>query len=525
MHFFRQLSTESKIHVLTSVVLLVGLFLNLGLQPFYLEEPRRVLITMEMLENNNWTLPTQLGEYYYNKPPGFNWVLIGSTSLFGELNEWSARFPTVLSTILLSVLIFLLNWRYLNRRAAWLGAILFTSSAGILFYFSTLAEIDLYYSLLTFASIAAIFHFHKVQRYFPLFLIIYGLSALGFLTKGLPSLVFIAISLLVFFTYQRQWYRLFSLAHFSGILLFAAIIGTYFWHYAQHNSVQQFITVLWGQSSERTVIDQGFFDLFGHVLAFPFQTIGDIMPGGLLLLFAIRKDFWKLIRQNDWITFCCWMFGVNFILYWLSPGAKLRYIYMLYPFLLNVLLYLYLQRSSLRPWRMQLFRGILQSLLGIMAIAAAIIPLIEDLAFLNYLLPLAAIGFLLFMALFIIGWRRKALLLPVFLLAVAIARIFFDLTVLPQRAYDSGGQRGKDIAAEIVDIVEDKPLHIWQDGRFSFTIVAYINQLRGQTIRRNYQRERDAFYIANDTLLTNPHESFYELQYHESTLQLVKWKE
>ena len=57
--------------LITSVIILliVSLFINLGMQPLYLEEPRRAIIALEMIFNKNFIVPTELGEFYYNKPP------------------------------------------------------------------------------------------------------------------------------------------------------------------------------------------------------------------------------------------------------------------------------------------------------------------------------------------------------------------------------------------------------------------------------------------------------------------------
>ena len=58
------------------LLFVLAYLLNLGLQPLFLEEPRRTLIAIEMLHNKNLWIPTELGVYYFKKPPFFNWVLV-----------------------------------------------------------------------------------------------------------------------------------------------------------------------------------------------------------------------------------------------------------------------------------------------------------------------------------------------------------------------------------------------------------------------------------------------------------------
>ena len=73
-----------------------------------------------------------------------------------------------------------------------------------------------------------------------------------------------------------------------------------------------------------------------HLVTYPLDTLKNTLPASLLLLFAIRKDFGKLIRQNELVQFSMIMILVNFPVYWLSPGAKQRYIYALFPFIIIV---------------------------------------------------------------------------------------------------------------------------------------------------------------------------------------------
>ena len=60
------------------------LFLNLGVRPLQFEEPRRVLVALEMAVRGNAVVPTTNGALYFNKPPLYNWLLLACTRLFGS---------------------------------------------------------------------------------------------------------------------------------------------------------------------------------------------------------------------------------------------------------------------------------------------------------------------------------------------------------------------------------------------------------------------------------------------------------
>ena len=97
----------SKIHnqvqlprwLLISILLLIPLafLVNLGVQPFIDDEGNRTTVALEMLWSGNFITPTLHGEYYYNKPPLWNWILALSIWLHGQTTEWATRFPSVLA--------------------------------------------------------------------------------------------------------------------------------------------------------------------------------------------------------------------------------------------------------------------------------------------------------------------------------------------------------------------------------------------------------------------------------------------
>ncbi|MCO6492691.1 MAG: glycosyltransferase family 39 protein [Phaeodactylibacter sp.] len=485
-----------RIHILVALLALLSLFLNLGMQPVYLEEPRRATIAMEMEENGNFIVPTQFGEFYYKKPPVFNWVIWASARLTGGYTGWALRLPTVVSVILTSLLLFGLGRRYVNPEFGWLSALLFPISGGLYFYFSLLGEIDLFYTFVTFAGFAALFHFQQQGRYGLMFLATYALAAVGTLTKGPPSLLFLGLSVLVWLWWEGEWKRLFSLAHLAGILVYGALVGGYLLAYHQYNDVGNYLQMMAEESGERTVAENGLLRLFGHFFLFPLHIVKDLLPGGLVLLFAIRRDLRSLLLRNKLLTFAALMFLANVLPYWASPGARLRYIYMLYPFLLMIGLYGWQHREEVKAWRFRVFRALSGILIGGLALGSLALPFVPGLDFLNYRWPLALGGFLAGAALFYAYFRQPQRTLLFLILATVAGRLLFGLTVLPQRAHDSGAREGIETAYTINEIVGDAPLYLYQDARISFTTIFYLNQIREKTLRRNEELEAGSYYIA-----------------------------
>ena len=54
-------------------LLLPALLINLGILTFIDDEGIRSLVALEMKLSGNYITPTLNGEFYYNKPPLYNW--------------------------------------------------------------------------------------------------------------------------------------------------------------------------------------------------------------------------------------------------------------------------------------------------------------------------------------------------------------------------------------------------------------------------------------------------------------------
>jgi 4-amino-4-deoxy-L-arabinose transferase-like glycosyltransferase len=55
------------------------------------------LVAFEMKMSGNFIVPTMNGEFYYNKPPLYNWFIYGMSMLLGHFGEWPSRLTTLIS--------------------------------------------------------------------------------------------------------------------------------------------------------------------------------------------------------------------------------------------------------------------------------------------------------------------------------------------------------------------------------------------------------------------------------------------
>jgi 4-amino-4-deoxy-L-arabinose transferase-like glycosyltransferase len=509
------------------VLLVASLFYNLGLAPLKHEEPRRALIALEMLFRDNWIVPTEFGEYYYKKPPLYNWVIIAGFKIFGNYSELAVRFLSIISFIGTGLLVFCFGQKYVSRTYGILAGLLTLCMVDILYYFSTTAgEIDLFYSLVTLASFFTIYYFYQKQQYYGLFIVTYLLGAIGTLTKGLPSVVFLGISLGIFFLYKGEFGKLFSLQHFAGLAVFLLIVGGYFLVYSQYNSLEGFYArdeSLWSQASERTVLENGFTKFIKHFFSFPLITLKNIAPASLVLIF-LSKDVGRRFRENSFITFCLLILLANIVVYWISPGTRSRYLYMLYPLAVMGFTFLYTSYPVDEEKRHR-YLALAVTVLSLMALLASLaLPFIPVLAELDGMLLVTILSSATLAVLLWLSVRKQFNTVLLLILLAVIIRFIFGATVLPLRASKSSEAIDKADAARIAEIVGDAPLYMYAGENISRTTVFYLEAARQQVLPYCDATDTQSFFLASKALLEGKtYRLYHTFSYDEQAFGLIKF--
>ncbi len=332
---------------------ILSLFTGLQVLELRAEEPRRAVIAMEMVLSGNWLVPQIHGEAYYNKPPLFNWLLAVFFTLFGSFEEWVVRLPSLLAFVGTAVLNFFVVRRFISREVALLSSLFYLTAADILYYGAVNAgEIDLFFALLVYGQIIAIFAFREKKKWGLLFVVSYLLAALVFLTKGVPSLAFQVLTVLAVFGYHRAWKRLLSWSHLLGIVVFAAVVFPYFWYYYQQEDAVGFLINLINEASQKSATESSMGSILLHLLEFPLNLLKLTMPWVLLGYYLFRKDVLAQLRSNALVLFSAIFILANIWLYWISPGNRNPYLYPFFPFLFIVLAFFYQQFSNIRIERL-----------------------------------------------------------------------------------------------------------------------------------------------------------------------------
>jgi 4-amino-4-deoxy-L-arabinose transferase-like glycosyltransferase len=143
------------------------------------DEPRYAEVAREMLERGDLLVPHLNGRVYSEKPPLQFWAIASASFLTGGVDEVSTRLPAVAAAIATLLLVFGMARRLFDRRVAWWSALIFGSTAKVLWQ-GRIGQIDML--LVALVTAAMYFFVRGLTEERP------GLYRLFFVCAGLATL-------------------------------------------------------------------------------------------------------------------------------------------------------------------------------------------------------------------------------------------------------------------------------------------------------------------------------------------------
>ena len=296
------------------------IFPHLGTLPLFdPDEPVYAQTAQEMLHFKDFISPRIYGEFWYDKPPMYYWLVAGAFKMFG-IGEFAARFPSALLALLGVVVVYLSGRKLFNDRAGLLSALILATSLEY-FYLSNAAVTDM---TLTFFMTAALLSF--LHKYYYMF---YGLAALAVVTKGPIGIVLCGAIVVLYLVLTSNLRLVKHMNVVRGTTLFAVIalpwyLVMYYYHgmafvdtFLGYHNVTRFLQlehssgVLWYYYIPVLII--GFF---------PWT------PLMVQALFAAVQE--KGQTRNHGIFLVIWTFVV-FLFFTLSQTKLVSYILPMYP--------------------------------------------------------------------------------------------------------------------------------------------------------------------------------------------------
>lgn len=284
------------------------------------EEGRRILPAVTMIETGNYLVPQVGSEPYYRKPPLVNWLVAASFQLTGLRNEWTARLPSVLCVLAVSLAFLTVARSSLGGNGALIAALIWLANFGIIEK-GRLIEIEaLYVSLL---GLALIFWLSwRLGRSAWLTWIVPSIFlGLGVLAKGPLHLLFFYAVVVAVLYFEGELRKLVSLAHFAGLLIMLGVFAAWavpYWQVMREADLAQTWSV---QLTGRLTGDD--FKLESWPFNIP-RGLAYFLPWTLLLP-LVAKVKWASDSEHNLARALCWGAAVPFLLVNLLPGGLPRY--------------------------------------------------------------------------------------------------------------------------------------------------------------------------------------------------------
>lgn len=276
-------------------------FLNLGGAALWdVDEGRNADCAFEMMQADNWIVPTFNGNLRIDKPALLYWLQISSYSLFG-VNEFAARFPSALAALFTVLAAYELA-RAMFGRATGLCAGVILATTPMLVGAARFANPDALLNLFTTLTLA-VFWIGLEQRRWWWFLLLGACSGLAVLAKGPVGLVLPSAVNVAFLLWERRL-RVFWDWRWLGASAMFALVALPWYIWVGLETHGEFLTgFLWTHNLERGMsamdLHSGFPGYYLVVL-----TVGTA-PWSLLAWAAVWFGFWSALR-TPWTKLARW---------------------------------------------------------------------------------------------------------------------------------------------------------------------------------------------------------------------------
>lgn len=484
-------------YFLIAILILPALLFNIARVSLINDEAIRLLVALEMWFSGNVWVPTINGTPYFKKPPLYNWILAGVQAVTGQTGPAMSRSLSVAFLLLFTGSIYQYIRKYSPIVALW-TAMAFLTSGRVLFWESWHGLIDLCFSWCMFVLIMEISKLAKEKAGILRWIFIYGLVAIGFLLKGLPSVVFLLLSLgILFIGWPQSRRKLFSAPHFLGLLPGLLAVAGYYLVYSQYVGLDKVVEVLFWESLKRTPVERGLGESLLHLILFPPECVYHFLPWTLLLGLLFHRTVRRKLWQMPVIRLLVWFGLINLLPYWLSPEFYPRYVLALLPFLLLPGIWAFhLHQKEETRWYSVLnsvFRWI-PVLLLVGSIALFFWSRLDIVPGRYLKATIGTAG----LALAVVGqWKFPHHRFLGVVFSLLMLRLIFNFFVLPDRDANDWGALCRADALRIGRSYQDRPMYLFKKTTITELNSFYISRERNEPLHRiHHLPGTDAYLLA-----------------------------
>lgn len=459
--------------LLFAFALALYLINNNSFSIYILDEAKNTECAREMLEKNDWIVPTFNYNLRTDKPPLHYFFMMASYKIFG-VNEWAARFFSGVFGALTVLITFLYTRRFSNRITA-LWAV-FTMLASIHLCIQFHLAVPDPYLIFFFTWSLFLFYAAVSDRRLYEIILLYIVIGFGTLTKGpvaiaLPGLIFL---LFLLFSKQIKWSVIRSLKPFIGAAIVLLIALPWYilvgietnWEWTQGFFLKHNIGRFTGEM-------EGHGGIF--LITFVYILIG-MFPFSTFLIQAYRN---AIKDRHDHFVLFSLIAASTIILFFSFSGTKLpNYTVPSYPFLAIILASYFSKFPELKTQIKPSYISLL--IVGIILVPALLFglqfdPVLKDTKSVAwYFLP-ASIG--LFMAFYYFIQKKRISGLLVTGGSTILASILFFIFVFPKIDAENPVQKS-------ISLFEGKEIRYFQkfNPAYSFYLKKPIPEIQKNEI-------------------------------------------
>lgn len=306
-------------------------------------------IAREIYQGSSWIIPHLNYLPYIEKPPMLYWLMALSYHIFG-VNAFAARFVPASSAAITCLGMLYLGLKLNRQSEGFVAAMILASGLG----FMIIARVILFDMLMTclFTWAAIFFYLWFLENKKYQLRICYTLVALSILVKGLVTLAFAGLIVLIFFLISKSYRQKFlKFLDPIGIVIFLLISipwnilaaikqPGFLWHFFVNEQLLRFL-------NQRVPHDYHTGPIYFYI---PLLIIY-LFPWTLFSLTLFSKKFYRLALPNQLHKFLWTWFLVPFIFFSLSGDKGSYYMLIGTPplaYLLAIRIQQYLQQNRIK---------------------------------------------------------------------------------------------------------------------------------------------------------------------------------
>jgi 4-amino-4-deoxy-L-arabinose transferase-like glycosyltransferase len=306
---------------------------GLSRTPFHTKgEPREAIVVQDLVRHGNWILPRRNGVQLPRKPPLYYWLAGAVAQVRGNVDEVTARLPSVLVSGAACVLV------------AAVATVLYGGVAGVAAGLTLLtsfewmraaivARVDMTLAFGLTLVFVGLLLYRRCERGLWL-LLVYGGCAWATLSKGIPGLAIPVLQvLLLCLLVDRSFAFAWRLRPLSGLLAVLIVCGSWYVAAALQGG-RSFVTIAVNENLVRAVGSRDF--SLGHEHSV-FYLLGSLAAGLLpwtVFLPSVGWALWRARRtidRRDPRLFALLWIAVVFAPYAVATSKRSVYLLPLYP--------------------------------------------------------------------------------------------------------------------------------------------------------------------------------------------------